>query len=172
MTQSDAMSEREHSEAWRRVLGGEFGQVKYLRRALGSIPSGPRCKLCLAPLKAPGSIVLRPLGFGPPRLNRRLCRACFWSLDKKLGGAEIELSLSATPTSTNRASGCRSMTCGAASSRSWKPFGAESRPANRTARSPGASHGGACADGERYSSTSHVFGDHSTGRRQASPICL
>jgi adenylate cyclase len=60
---------------------------------MGRIPSGPRCKLCLSPLKAPGSVILKPFGFGPSKLNRRLCRACFRSVDKRPGGAEIELSL-------------------------------------------------------------------------------
>jgi adenylate cyclase len=36
---------------------------------------------------------MRLVGFGPSRLNRRLCRACFRSVEKKPGGAEIELSL-------------------------------------------------------------------------------
>ncbi len=56
------------------------------------MPAGPRCKLCAAPLKPPGSLVLKVVGFGPSRLNRRLCRACFRSLEKRPGGAEIELS--------------------------------------------------------------------------------
>jgi adenylate cyclase len=83
----------EHSEMWRAVLMGDLTQLKYFRAILGKIPAGPRCKLCAAPLKAPGSVVLKPFGFGPSKLNRRLCRACFRSVDKKPGGAEIELSL-------------------------------------------------------------------------------
>jgi adenylate cyclase len=83
----------EQSEAWRRVLSGDLGQLKYFRAVLGKIPAGPRCKLCAAPLKPPGSVVLRPFGFGPSRLNRRLCRACFRTVDKKPGGAELEISL-------------------------------------------------------------------------------
>jgi adenylate cyclase len=83
----------EVEESWRALLNGELGQLKYIRAVLGKIPTGPRCKLCLAPLKAPGSVLLKPLGFGPSRLNRRLCRVCFRSLDKKPGGAEVELSL-------------------------------------------------------------------------------
>lgn len=79
--------------AWRALLTGDLGQLRYLRAILGKIPAGPRCKLCLAPLRAPGSIILRPFGFGPSRLNRRLCRACFRAVDKRPGGAEIELSL-------------------------------------------------------------------------------
>jgi adenylate cyclase len=89
----DHTHEYEHSEQWRRLLTGELGQLRYLRKALGWIPSGPRCKLCLAPLKPPGSVVLRPVGFGPSRLNRRLCRKCFRGVDTKPGGAEVELSL-------------------------------------------------------------------------------
>ena len=83
----------EVEEAWRAVLNGELGALRVFRAVLGKIPAGPRCKLCLAPLKAPGSVLLKPLGFGPSKLNRRLCRACFRSIDKKPGGAEVELSL-------------------------------------------------------------------------------
>jgi adenylate cyclase len=83
----------EMEEAWRAVLTGDLGALRYFRAVLGKIPAGPRCKLCAAPLKAPGSVLLKPLGFGPSKLNRRLCRACFRHLDKQPGGAEVELSL-------------------------------------------------------------------------------
>lgn len=33
------------------------------------------------------------MGFGPSKLNRRLCRACFRSVGKHPGGAEVEISL-------------------------------------------------------------------------------
>ena len=33
------------------------------------------------------------MGFGPSRLNRRLCNACFRSVAKRPGGAEVEISL-------------------------------------------------------------------------------
>jgi adenylate cyclase len=81
-----------HEEAWRAILMGKAPGLERVRRLVGWIPAGPRCKLCLAPLKPPGSVVLRPVGFGPSRLNRRLCRACFKSVEKHPGGAEIELS--------------------------------------------------------------------------------
>ena len=85
-------NDRKQEEAWRAVLTGDLGQLKYYRSVLGKIPTGPRCKLCLAPLRPPGSVLLRPFGFGPSRLNRRLCRACFRSMDTRPGGAEVELS--------------------------------------------------------------------------------
>jgi adenylate cyclase len=77
---------------WRAALSGEVRGINLTRRLVGWIPAGPRCKLCSAPLRPPGSVVLRLVGFGPSRLNRRLCRACFRQLDKLPGGAEIELS--------------------------------------------------------------------------------
>jgi adenylate cyclase len=84
----------EHSEEmWRAVLTGEARPLERIKKLVGWIPSGPRCKLCLAPMKAPGSLVLRPFGFGPSPLNKRLCRCCFKEIDGKPGGAEIELSL-------------------------------------------------------------------------------
>jgi len=95
MTEHDHVHEvdGEVEEAWRAVLNGDLGQLKYIRAVLGKIPSGPRCKLCLSPLNAPGSLLLKPFGFGPSKLNRRLCRACFRSIEKRPGGAEVELSL-------------------------------------------------------------------------------
>lgn len=83
----------EHEQVWRALLTGQVRGLKRTRKLVGWIPSGPRCKLCLAPLGAPGSVVLRPIGFGPSRLNRRLCRACFRSVEKHPGGAEVEISL-------------------------------------------------------------------------------
>jgi adenylate cyclase len=81
-----------NEEAWRKILMGEARGLKRTRRLVGWIPSGPRCKLCLAPLRPPGSAVLRFVGYGPSKLNRRLCRACFRGVEKLPGGAEIELS--------------------------------------------------------------------------------
>lgn len=83
----------EQEAAWRAILTGDLGALKHFRSVLGKIPGAPRCKLCLAPLSAPGNFIVRPFGFGPSKLNRRLCRACFRSVEKRPGGAEVELSL-------------------------------------------------------------------------------
>ena len=85
--------EERQSEEWRKLLSGEVAGVKRLRRIMKAIPSEPRCKLCASPFGNPGHFLLRPLGFGQSRLNRRLCRACFRSVDKRPGGAEVETSL-------------------------------------------------------------------------------
>jgi adenylate cyclase len=83
----------EHSALWRDVLTGHARGLERTKKLVGWIPAGPRCKLCEAPLKPPGSVVLKPFGFGPSKLNRRLCRACFKQIDRMPGGAEVELSL-------------------------------------------------------------------------------
>lgn len=88
----EPVHEREHEDAWRSILMGEARGLNVTRKLVGWIPAGPRCKLCEAPLKPPGSVLLKLVGFGPSRLNRRLCRACFRSVEKHPGGAEIELS--------------------------------------------------------------------------------
>lgn len=62
-----------------------------MRRISRAIPSDPRCKLCDTPFGPPGNI-MRLLGFGPSRLNRRICSGCIHALEKRTGGAEIELS--------------------------------------------------------------------------------
>jgi adenylate cyclase len=81
------------NEAWRAALLGEVRGLDLTRKIVRRIPAGPRCKLCEAPMSKPGSVILKPFGFGPSRLNRRLCRACFQHIEKHPGGAEIELSL-------------------------------------------------------------------------------
>jgi adenylate cyclase len=91
--QNARVSELEQSEAWRAALLGEARGLDLTRKIVRRIPAGPRCKLCEAPMSKPGSMILKPFGFGPSKLNRRLCRACFQHIEKHPGGAEIELSL-------------------------------------------------------------------------------
>jgi adenylate cyclase len=80
-------------EEWRRVLTGEqrghFCWNPTVRRISRAIPSDPRCKLCDTPFGRPGN-VLRLLGFGPSRINRRICGGCIHALEKRPGGAEVE----------------------------------------------------------------------------------
>jgi adenylate cyclase len=85
-----------HEEKWRQVLMGEArGHIcwsPWMRGISRAIPSDPRCKLCDTPFGSPGGL-LRFVGFGPSRLNRRICRACIHALEKNPGGAEVEVSL-------------------------------------------------------------------------------
>ena len=71
---------------------GHICWAPWMRRISRALPSDPRCKLCDTPFGPPGN-VMRFIGFGPSRLNRRICSGCIRALEKRPGGAEIELSL-------------------------------------------------------------------------------
>lgn len=96
VTSKMAKPKRTLDEEWRCVLEGEisghFCWKPWVRRVSRALPSEPRCKLCHTPFGAPGGI-LRFVGFGPSRLNRRICTGCIKALQKKPGGAEVNISL-------------------------------------------------------------------------------
>jgi adenylate cyclase len=87
---------KSQEQKWRDVLLGEArGHVcwaPWMRRISRSIPSDPRCKLCDTPFGPPGN-VMRFIGFGPSPLNRRICSGCIHALEKRPGGAEVEVSI-------------------------------------------------------------------------------
>jgi adenylate cyclase len=85
------MAKVRSEEVWERMLTGDFPQR--IRRVMGVLPSPPRCKLCNAPFRGPGGVLMRAIGRGPSPLNRRLCRFCIRAVHKHPGGAEVEISV-------------------------------------------------------------------------------
>jgi adenylate cyclase len=87
---------KSQEERWRDVLLGDarghLCWAPWMRRISRSIPSDPRCKLCDTPFGPPGN-VMRFIGFGPSPLNRRICSGCIHALERRPGGAEVELSI-------------------------------------------------------------------------------
>jgi adenylate cyclase len=91
-------------QEWHDLLSG-----KHTERAAKSpfrfLPANPRCKLCQAPFRAPGGLILRPFGFKPWAKNPNICGRCFTEMDKHakrcpspidgeaVAGAEVELSM-------------------------------------------------------------------------------
>jgi adenylate cyclase len=80
-------------EMWGRVLTGDSPGLQVIRRIWGVVPSPPRCKLCNAPFRGPGGVLMRAIGRGPSPLNRRLCKWCIRGVYKHPGGAEVEISV-------------------------------------------------------------------------------
>jgi adenylate cyclase len=98
------MSSETAEQEWKDLLSGKlkdeprFNPLRY-------IPSDPRCKLCLAPFRAPGALLLRRFGFEPWVKNPRICGRCFRGMenhvkrcpspteDEHVAGAEVELSM-------------------------------------------------------------------------------
>jgi adenylate cyclase len=80
-------------EEWRALLTGEHRGMLNLRRNFRHVPSAPRCKLCHAPFRGVGGLLLGRW-FGPWEKNPQLCKNCMKKLSKGgVGGAEVELSL-------------------------------------------------------------------------------
>ena len=75
------------------MLLGTYPRLHRMRRVWGVLPSPPRCKLCNAPFRGPGGVLMRAVAYGPSPLNRRLCNWCLRAVRKHPGGAEIEVSV-------------------------------------------------------------------------------
>jgi adenylate cyclase len=57
------------------------------------LPGPPRCKLCLAPFKGIGSLLMAFKGKRPSNRNPRFCSACDKFIRNFPGGAEVEMSM-------------------------------------------------------------------------------
>jgi adenylate cyclase len=78
---------------WKQMLTGTYPRLHRMRRIWGMLPSPPRCKLCNAPFRGPGGVLMRAIAYGPSPLNRRLCKWCIRAIHKQPGGAEIEITV-------------------------------------------------------------------------------
>jgi adenylate cyclase len=66
-------------DEWSAFLSGTHPHLQD-RSPLRFIPSSPRCKLCEAPFRAPGALILRRFGFTPWEKNPKICGRCFRSM--------------------------------------------------------------------------------------------
>jgi adenylate cyclase len=80
-------------EMWRQMLTGSYPRLHGMRKMWGALPSPPRCKLCNAPFRGPGGVLMRAIRYGPSPLNRRLCKWCTRAVHKHPGGAEVEITV-------------------------------------------------------------------------------
>jgi adenylate cyclase len=80
---------------WRSVLTGVDPALplRQFRNVFARLPHGPRCQFCNAPYAGPGAPLMRLLGKGPSNLTPRLCKQCHDEAARRIGGAEVELSL-------------------------------------------------------------------------------
>jgi adenylate cyclase len=98
------MAEMTAEQQWEYLLSGRF-RAESKPSALRFIPSNPRCKLCAAPFRAPGALLLRRFGFEPWEKNPGICGRCFKHVEAEakrcprpsdehnIAGAEVELSM-------------------------------------------------------------------------------
>jgi adenylate cyclase len=88
MTSERAGEKGMTSDQWRKVLTEGEPAMRALRRVFRSLPSSPRCGMCLSPFRGIGGKVLGVTGFGPSRKNPRFCNRCFEEAPH--GGAEVD----------------------------------------------------------------------------------
>jgi len=81
------------TEQWRALLTGEDPTLQKSRRYWQHVPAAPRCKVCGSPFHGVGGALARLLWHGPIQGNPMLCKACFGTLAKHPGGAELEISV-------------------------------------------------------------------------------
>ena len=77
-------------DEWRLALTQGENVPIHLHHLFGFLPSNPRCKMCNAPFKGWGGIVMRMIGRPQSRKNPRYCEPCAF---QEIGGAEVEISM-------------------------------------------------------------------------------
>lgn len=83
----DPSTERE----WYKMLTEGEPINRHLYHLFGLLPSNPRCKLCAAPFKSWGGVLMRLFGREQSKYNPRFCQPC--ERFDHPGGAEIELTM-------------------------------------------------------------------------------
>jgi adenylate cyclase len=87
------MPSTENQELWRTIFAEGHPKLKSYQRLHGWLPSPPRCKMCYAPFRGIGGVLMRMRGKGPANRNPRYCSACDKFIRTYPGGAEVEVSM-------------------------------------------------------------------------------
>lgn len=84
-------TERTSEEEWYHMLTEGEPVPRRLYHFHGMLPTDPRCKLCAAPFKGWGGLLMHLLGRDPSRYNPRFCEKC--KVFEHPGGAEVPLTM-------------------------------------------------------------------------------
>lgn len=84
---------QDNTELWYTLFGVGHPDLKRYQSFNRLLPANPRCKLCLAPFRAPGSWLMFLQRRAPSSKNPRFCSRCDVFLRKFPGGAEVETSI-------------------------------------------------------------------------------
>ena len=87
------MADDQHTEIWYNMFAEGNPELRKFQNFHRKLPGPPRCKLCFAPFKGVGSILMRFQGKRPSNRNPRFCGACDKFLRAFPGGAEVEMTI-------------------------------------------------------------------------------
>jgi len=79
-----------HRDIWYTVFGVGHPDLKRFQHFNMRLPSPPRCKLCYAPFRGIGSLIMKFQGRSPSNKNPRYCSRCDQFMRTFPGGAEVE----------------------------------------------------------------------------------
>ena len=77
-------------EEWRLALTKGENVPVHLHHFFSLLPANPRCKMCNAPFRGAGGILMRMIGRQQSKRNPRYCEPCAF---QETGGAEVEISM-------------------------------------------------------------------------------
>lgn len=93
MSAQPPAAENPHRDLWYTIFAvGHPDLHKYQRFNL-RLPSPPRCKLCYAPFRGVGSVLMKLQGRAPSNKNPRYCSRCDHFLRTFPGGAEVDTTI-------------------------------------------------------------------------------
>jgi adenylate cyclase len=81
------------TEDWRAFLMGEATPFHRTQRVFRHIPTSPRCRLCYAPFRGPGGVIMRVVGRAPAKMNPNICDVCERRGREHPGGAVVPLTM-------------------------------------------------------------------------------
>jgi len=84
-------NEKSIEEEWHEMLTKLEPNRSHIYHLFGLLPSSPRCKLCAAPFKSWGGVLMRMIGRQQSKYNPRFCVPC--EKFERPGGAEIVLTM-------------------------------------------------------------------------------
>lgn len=93
MSDVDLPRDSGNEELWAHVFGVGAADLLDQRRFHARLPSPPRCRLCKAPFKGVGGLLLRFKGKRPAKRNPHFCSACDTFLENNPGGAEVPMAI-------------------------------------------------------------------------------
>lgn len=87
------MADDQNRELWHTIFGVGHPKLQGYQRFNKRLPSPPRCRMCLAPFKGAGGLLMRMTKRAPSNRNPRFCSKCDQFIRAFPGGAEVEMSM-------------------------------------------------------------------------------
>jgi adenylate cyclase len=88
-----AVPDEQNREVWHAIFAVGHPDLRKFQSFHRKLPSPPRCKLCFAPFRGPGSLLMAFMRKSPSNRNPQYCSACDKFMRAFPGGAEVELSM-------------------------------------------------------------------------------